>query len=319
MKLLRVISALALVGATEVHAEPKLTDALEAVVHDSVISSYQVEMNAAPALRELARQYPNDRETFMKKREEVADESRDHLVEIQLILHEFDTAGYSMPESVIEDYVDARVREIYHDRATATKSLQADGMTFERFRKQTRERFIYQQMGYKNVSDIVVVSPHKIEVYYAAHTNDFFVEDQVKLRMLVLNKSATDQATDVRQRADDLLAKIRAGGSFADLAKENSQDSRASAGGDWGWFETSKLRKELADAASTLKTGTCSDVIETPEACYLILVEERRAAHVKGLNEVHSEIETILLDQEHTRLRQQWIERLKKKTFIRYF
>ena len=116
-----------------------------------------------------------------------------------------------------------------------------------------------------------------------------------------------------------VLAKIHAGGSFADLAKENSQDSRASAGGDWGWFETAKLRKELADVASTLKAGTCSDVIETPEACYLILVEERRAAHVKGLGEVHSEIETILLDQEHTRLRQQWIDRLKKKTFIRYF
>ncbi len=319
MKLLRVIPVLALLGATQANAEPRLTDALEAVVHDSVISSYQVEMNAAPALRELARQYPNDRDTFMKKREDVADEARDHLVENQLILHEFETAGYSMPESVIDDFVDARVREIYHDRATATKSLQADGMTFERFRKQTRERFIVQQMGYKNISDIVLISPHKIEVYYAAHTNNFLVEDQVKLRMIVLNKGTTEPATDVQQHAEDILAKIRSGGSFADLAKENSQDSRASAGGDWGWFETAKLRKELADVASSLKIGTCSDVIETPEACYLILVEERRSAHVKALSEVRSEIETILLDQEHTRLRQQWIDRLKKKTFIRYF
>jgi parvulin-like peptidyl-prolyl isomerase len=319
MKLLCVISALTLLAATQVSAEPRLTDALEAVVHDSVISSYQVDMNAAPALRELARQYPNDRETFMKKREDVSTEAREHLVENQLILHEFDTAGYSMPESVIDDYVDSRVKEIYHDRATATKSLQADGMTFERFRKQTRERFIVQQMGYKNVSDVVLISPHKIEVYYAAHTNDFLVEDQVKLRMIVLNKGANDAPTDVRQRADDVLAKIRGGGSFADLAKENSQDSRASAGGDWGWFETAKLRKELSDVASSLQVNTCSDVIETPEACYLILVEERRSAHVKALSEVRPEIETILQDQEHTRLRQQWIDRLKKKTFVRYF
>jgi len=79
------------------------------------------------------------------------------------------------------------------------------------------------------------------------------------------------------------------------------------------------LRKELADVAFKLKTGQISDVIEMPEACYLMLVEQKRSTHVKPLNEVRDDIEATLRAQEQKQLEQQWIESLKRKTFIRYF
>ena len=62
-----------------------------------------------------------------------------------------------------------------------------------------------------------------------------------------------------------------------------------------------------------------SDIIETPEACYLMLVEQKRPAHVKPLSEVRDDIEATLRTQEQSRLEKQWIGELKKKTFIRYF
>jgi hypothetical protein len=40
---------------------------------------------------------------------------------------------------------------------------------------------------------------------------------------------------------------------------------------------------------------------------------------VKPLNEVREQIEKDLLDQEQKHLKDQWIGRLKKKTFVRYF
>ncbi len=79
------------------------------------------------------------------------------------------------------------------------------------------------------------------------------------------------------------------------------------------------LRKELAETAFTLPVGKLSDVIETPDACYLMLVEDKRAEHFKPLSEVREEIERTMLTQERTRLEQQWIDKLRKKTFVRYF
>jgi parvulin-like peptidyl-prolyl isomerase len=93
----------------------------------------------------------------------------------------------------------------------------------------------------------------------------------------------------------------------------------SSQGGDWDWIKRSVLRKELDDAAFALKPGEKSGVIETPEACYIMLVEDKKAEHVRPLSEVHGEIESKLLSEEQDRLRKQWVERLKKKTFIRLF
>ena len=62
-----------------------------------------------------------------------------------------------------------------------------------------------------------------------------------------------------------------------------------------------------------------SDVIDTPQACYLMLVEATRSTYVKPLSEVRDDIEATLRTQEQARLEKQWIGELKKKTFIRYF
>ena len=54
-------------------------------------------------------------------------------------------------------------------------------------------------------------------------------------------------------------------------------------------------------------------------AVYLMLVEEARNAHVRPLGEVREEIERILVITERGRLQKQWIEKLRKKSFVRYF
>jgi parvulin-like peptidyl-prolyl isomerase len=79
------------------------------------------------------------------------------------------------------------------------------------------------------------------------------------------------------------------------------------------------LRKELADVAFGLKPGEKSGIIETPGAFYIMLVEDKHETHVKPLPEVRDQIEKVLLQKEQTRLMQQWIEKLKKKTFVREF
>ena len=56
-----------------------------------------------------------------------------------------------------------------------------------------------------------------------------------------------------------------------------------------------------------------------PAEYYLMLVEDRRTAHFRPLTEVREDIERNLLLEEQKRIRQQWIDRLKKKTFVQSF
>ena len=316
MRLFYTILLMAIGLELQAQNRTNLVVGVEAVVHSSVITSYEVEYSMMDAVRELSRQYAGQPAAFDQKYNEIRDDNRERLIENQLILHEFQTAGYMLPESVIDEVVQQRIRR-YGDRATLTKSLQAEGLTFDKYRKQIRDLYIVEQMRMKNISGAILISPHKIETYYVTHTNDFKIEQQVKLRMIVLSKT-NDDTGQTRQLAEEIMSKIGGGTTFNEMASVYSQDSKRTQGGDWGWWDPTKLLKELADAIAQLKPGE-RKVVETLQAVYIVQVEERNPEHIRPLNEVRNEIEKKLQAEEEQRLQKQWIAQLKKKTFVRYF
>jgi len=319
MKFFRFISIFALAAGLGAPLRAELADGVKAVVNDSVITYSQVEEFTAPAAEALRREYPETPDTFRLKLNDALTDSLEQLVERQLILRSFDVEGYQLPDTVVDQLVQDRMRGKFgDDRVTFIKTLQAQGMTVEQFRREVRNQYIVQALRQKNVSSEIQISPYKIENYYLAHTNDFQMEDEIKLRMIVLNKTAPDDTNTVH-RATEILSEIKNGAAFSEMARVYSDGSQKSQGGDWGWVERSVLRKDLAAAAFSLKPGELSGVIDTPESVYLMLVEQTRPAHVKPLKEVQDEIEKNLRTQEQSRLEKRWIESLKKKTFIRYF
>jgi peptidyl-prolyl cis-trans isomerase SurA len=319
MKLFRLIAMVAAACSAVLPLRAELADGVKAVVNDTVITYSQVHDLIGPTLDTLQQQYAGQPAALQQKLNDLLRDGLDQLVERQLILRSFNTEGYQLPDSVVDQLVQDRIRERYYgNRITLMKTLQAQGMTFDQFRKEIREQYIISALRSKNVSQEIIISPYKVETYYLAHQDEFKVQDEIKLRMIDLKKSAADDTNTVKL-AREILAKIKEGATFAEMASVYSQGSQQKQGGDLGWYETSKLRKELADAAAALKPGQVSDVIDTPDFCYLILVEQAHPAHVKPLTEIRDDIEKTLRIQEQARLEKQWIDGLKKKTFVRYF
>ena len=161
MKVLIGALCLGVMTAVTVHAE--LATGIQAVVDSSVVTYLDVEELTQQTISILSRRYARDPVQFQKKVEEARKENLDILTDRELILHEFKTAGYQLPDSVIDDIVKSRLREKFGDRRTATKTLQANGMTYEKFREQERDRYIIAAMRAKNISQEIIISPYKIE------------------------------------------------------------------------------------------------------------------------------------------------------------
>jgi parvulin-like peptidyl-prolyl isomerase len=319
MKFFCVILAGAMITAFGFRADAELVNGIDAIVHDSIITFQEVSDASSRIVDHLHEQYGNKPDELRKQLADAYKETLEELQERRLILHEFETAGYNLPESIIDEQFDEYIKSKYGDRVTFTKTLQQEGMTYEKARQDYRETFIVEQMRYKNISSAIMISPHKVETYYVEHKDDFKEEDKVKLRMIVLTNAPDADTTQTRKLAEEILGKLNDGASFADMATIYSQGSQARNGGEWDWVEKSVLRKELADVAFTLKAGEKSGVIETPGAFYIMLVEDKQEAHVKPLSDVRDQVEKLLLAKERTRLQDQWIAKLKKKTFIREF
>jgi len=318
MRFLFIFLALAVCLVTPAGAEPAVVDGVNGVVSSRVVTYSEVEDYSRPAADALRRQYYSQPEVFQQKLKETLSDSLQQLVERMLILRSFDTEGYKLPDSVVDELVNDRIRERFGDRVTFMKTLQAQGLTVEQFRKQVRDQYIESALRNQNVQRVLFVSPYKIQNYYLAHQDEFRLEDQVKLRMIVLTKTGADD-TNTLQRIREIQSQIKEGASFVEMAQNYSQGSQQHQGGDWGLVQRSVLRKELADIAFSLKPGVVSEPVETPDTCYLMLVEEVRPAHVRPLPEVESDIEKTLRIQLQAQLQKKWIDGLRKKTFIRYF
>jgi parvulin-like peptidyl-prolyl isomerase len=317
MKSLRWLLMLVVCGGVIPAARGDYANGIKAIVQGSVITLAEVENYAKPAAEALMRQYRGQPQVFQQKLAGELEKGLEELIERQLVLWDFRSAGYNFPESIIDESVEDRIRAQYgDDRSKLIKSLQARGMTYEKFRQNLREQVIIEALTSKNVSQEIFISPHKIEAYFLAHQDKYKLEDQVKLRMIVLNKSGD---TPTRALAEEIHRKLKEGAAFSEMAAVYSQGAQKREGGAWGWVEKSVLRKELAEVAFRLPVGQFSDVIDTPEAVYLMLVEDKRTSHVRPLAEIRDEIERQLRAEEQARLRKLYIDRLRKKTFVLYF
>jgi peptidyl-prolyl cis-trans isomerase SurA len=318
MKFFRLIPVLALPLCCVPSSRAELADSILAIVNDTVITRAQLDLFTEPAVESLRRQFADQPDAFQSELTRTLNDSLEQLVERQLILHDFDSQGYKLPDSLVNQLVQERIRGRFGDRVTLMKTLQAEGMTYEKFRDQVRDQFIEDYMRRnKGGEQQIIVSPYQIENYYLAHQENFKVEDEIKLRMIVLNKTSPDD-TNTLNLAREIQTKIKEGATFQEMAAVYSQASQQHQAGDWGWVERSVLRKELADAAFALPVGQVSDVIDTPESCYVMLVEDKHPAHVRSLREIRDDIEKTLRTQEQARIQKEWIDGLKKKNFIRY-
>ena len=320
MKRCFCIGAAALLACS---ARADLVSAVQVVVDDSVITYGEIKDAIGPRLDQLMRVYPDNEQKFNQEAIRVKDEQIENLVERKLILHDFVSSGYTT--NVLEAFIDDRIRDkiqkqFYGDRSRLLKTLQAEGMTYEMFRRQEREAFIIDYMSFQNTSQRkILISPLKIENYYNTHQDLFKVEDQVKLRMIVLPQAPDAPAGAAGKLAREILAKVDSGVPFAEMAGVYSGGSQRAEGGDRGWVDRTYFKPELAQVAFSLKAGQHSGVIELPEGCYLMMVEEARPAHVRPLVEVRDDVERTLKAEESLHLREKWIKHLKSKSFVEFY
>lgn len=318
-KVLFVFVAVLLAHSSAHAAGREFVNGVAVIVNERVITYQEIKNLVAPEISLLERRYARDLPTLEKKVLELQEDAIKQLVEHELILHDFATAGYNLPESIIDEEIKRRVREQFGDRITMTKTLQARGMTFEKFRETVREQIVVSQLRSLHVSSSLIISPYKVEKYYLANQEDYRVDEEIKLRMIVVNQPEGAVEGRADKLAKEILIKLDEGAPFEEMAKVYSEGSKAADGGDWGWVQKKVLRKDLADYAFDLKKGQRSGLISTSGASFIMMVDDRRPSRVRPLADVADEIESMLLSAERARLQEKYISRLRKKQFIRYF
>ena len=309
----RLLLAWLVIGFAHVASgqQAALVNGIRVIVNEKIITVKDVELSIREEVEFLERRFGNQPQVFEEKVKTLRAERTEELVEHLLVLKEFESFNKPLPESYIDNRINEDIKR-NGGRLTFMKTLQSQGLTWESYRDRMKERMILELMWHARVPPDPTISPAKVENYYLANRDKYKVEDQVKLRVIDLGPAPVELANEI-------LKKIDEGASFAEMAKIYSRGAQAVEGGDWGWVEKKVLREDLAKVAFSLKPRQHSGPIQTTSGIYILMVEQIDPAHTRSLTEIRDEIENTLKVEETGRLRKQFVERLRKKAFVRYF
>ena len=121
-----------------------------------------------------------------------------------------------------------------------------------------------------------------------------------------------------RKRAEEVLAKVKAGGDFMALAQQFSEDpGSAVRGGDLGFYSQGRVVKPFEDAVAKLKPGETSGLVESEFGFHIIRLHERRAAGVAPFEEVRPMLEARVRGELAEEGRQRELQKLMKDALIK--
>jgi len=113
-----------------------------------------------------------------------------------------------------------------------------------------------------------------------------------------------------KEKADQLIKKIKGGAKFEDIAKAESTDNSKANGGDLGWFTTARMVKPFGDAVKGLKKGDfTTDPVQTQYGWHIIKLMDTRDA---PFDQMKPQLTNALMQKKF----QEYIESLKKTAKI---
>lgn len=170
-----------------------------------------------------------------------------------------------------------------------------------------RKRLIVETYLKKKVEQEAQVSDAELKKFYDENQEKFKTGAQVKASHILVKSE---------KEAQDILAQLKGGASFEELAKKYSTDSTASKGGDLGWFSKGAMVPEFDKAVFGMKEGALSGIVKTQFGFHIIKVTGIRSAGIRAFDEVKEQIKSSLLPSKQQEIFQKMKEDLKKNAKV---
>jgi peptidyl-prolyl cis-trans isomerase SurA len=207
------------------------------------------------------------------------------------------------------------------------KAATSQGISYEDFKQNLKNQIITQQVISKEVGSRMNVSKDELQKFYDDHKSQLEQPEQIRLSELLISTEKKDKDKNppadetqlvaaAQAKADDLLAQLRKGASFEDLAKKNSDGPTAAQGGDLGYFKRATLAKELEEKTFAMKPGDVSDVIRTKQGFVILKVAEHQQAGVPPLSQIEGKVQDALYMQKLQPALRAYLQKLREEAFI---
>jgi len=152
----------------------------------------------------------------------------------------------------------------------------------------------------KEVIEKITVTEDDRKLYYKTHQEEFKTPEMVRARHILIKVEAAASGDDkmkAKEKAADILARIKAGEDFAKLAFELSDDAGSKTkGGDLGFFPKGKMDPVFEKAVFSLQRGEISDIVETQVGFHIVKMEEKKESVLEPYDKIKDKVKEKVLN-----------------------
>lgn len=317
--LLAAIFFPATLSAQDPPTKARVVEEIIARVNNQIITLSDYEKAQASLKQEVAQDCQNCPEDKLEPLFEDRKKNllRDMIDQALLTEHAKDL-GLSVNADVVRQEDQIRQQNNLPSIDDLKKAVEAQGLSWEDFEANLRNKLLTQEVIRKEIGSRISIGSDELKKYYEEHKDQFVRPEEVILAEIRLSTEgkSPDEVGALRKKAADLLARIKNGDDFAELAKRNSDGPTAKEGGELGEFQRDQLSPEIRDAVFSLKKGEITGVVETKGGFEILKVLEHYEAGLQPMQKVEGEIMNRIFMSRMDPVLRDYLSELREESYV---
>jgi peptidyl-prolyl cis-trans isomerase C len=304
-------------GGQPVLGEPVDEDAVAVTVNGMAVTNRELAEEEGRLMQQLGGRV--DAQQMGEMKSMVKQQAMNNIISRMLL----DGAVAEEGITVTPEEIDARLAEVKasigSDEAFSQR-LAVMGITEDLFVREMGTALKVEKLLARR-GEVVEVTEADVRSYYDENPQMFNRPERVKASHILIKVDENDTAAEKEEKQKEVvrvLAELRQGADFAEMASQHSWCPSKKDGGDLGFFQRGQMVKPFEDAAFSLGIGELSDVVETQYGYHIIKVTDREDARTVGFEEAKPGIQAYLEGQRKQQAMGALVEELRGKATIEY-
>lgn len=240
------------------------------------------------------------------------------LIDQSLLVQRAKDMGINVDTDVIKRLDMIRQQNKLTSMEALQKAVESSGMSWEDYKQQLTNQLLTQQVIQQEVGSTVKIGTDETQKYYNEHKNEFVKPEEVDLSSIFFsteNKSP-EQIAAIKQKAEGIVQRLKAGDDFGKLAQRFSEGTTASDGGEVGEFKRGELNPEIEKIVFSLKRGDSTDVLPAGNGLQILHVNEHFQAGLQPMSKVENEIENELYSTKVQGAMRKYLTQLRTDSYV---
>jgi peptidyl-prolyl cis-trans isomerase SurA len=279
------------IASTYAHAKPveiEKIDRIIAVVDQSVVT----EQELTDRIKSLTAQIEKKGGELPSK-EVMQKQILERLIVDSLQLQMAQQTGIKVDDAQLDKTLERIAEQNKLTLPEFKKVLEADGVSFVKFREDIRNEIIISRLREREVDNRVTISEGEVDNYLTTQASRVGEQDDFDISHILIRlpEDATpEDLQKARAKTEELLAAIQGGMSFSEASATYSDAQNALDGGNLGWRNASQIPPAFFESIKTLQVGAISLPFRSQSGIHILKLNDRRASS-----------SSLVVDQTHVR------------------